>query len=292
MTERANFDHFLIQKACEKGAKLIEECCVLNFQRNQNELEVNTTKGNFKASFVIGADGANGIVARKLFSSESPKPCPAIECEVYVSKEKYVQHSRLTRFDMDASHGGYGWIFPKNDHLSIGICTLNKSKKSKLKAELEKYMEDLDLGTPERIEQAAYVIPVKRRQQLVSDRTFLVGDAAGLADPLTAEGIANAVISGKLAAQALLKSRLDPGLAKETYLKEMEDQILAELKVANVVARLFYRHFHLRKLFLSKVGNSFAESLSKVASGEETYQQIVNSSLGRRLLYKIADKVL
>ncbi|MDP0953131.1 hypothetical protein Q6283_27995, partial [Klebsiella pneumoniae] len=100
--------------------------------------------------------------------------------------------------------------FPKRDHLSIGVALFQKDDgdKTALKQHYQRYLQALGIQEVLRTESHGFVIPVSLRQgSLCQGGVMLVGDAAGTADALTAEGISNAMLTGQQAAQALASSR-------------------------------------------------------------------------------------
>ena len=93
-----------------------------------------------------------------------------------------------------------------------------------------------------------FQIPVTpRTDNYVRKGVFLVGDAAGFADPVTAEGISNAILSGNMAADAIIESELDLLIAEKLYNEKLEENLLPELKTGVKLAKLFYEH-HNRHL--------------------------------------------
>ena len=108
-------------------------------------------------------------------------------------------------FDFGAVDRGYGWIFPKGDHLNVGLYSLN----STIPQANRKLAEFVAAKTGQNISGAihGHRIPHdgRRFRQIRSD-ACLIGDAAGMIDPFLGEGIYNAVRSGQLAAGAILKA--------------------------------------------------------------------------------------
>jgi len=100
---------------------------------------------------------------------------------------------------------------------------------------------------------------------------LLVGDAAGLADPVTAEGISLAARSGRLAADAIIASQLDPGRACAGYDTALRP-MLAELRVARTLARLLYEYPRARRWMFQRVGQRLVEAITDVFMGARTYR--------------------
>jgi flavin-dependent dehydrogenase len=100
---------------------------------------------------------------------------------------------------------------------------------------------------------------------------LLVGDAAGLADPVTAEGISFAVRSGRLAAEAILAGGLDPGRVATAYRTALAP-LLRELRVARALARVLYQHPRARRWLFGRIGQRFVEAITDVCGGARTYR--------------------
>lgn len=133
MTSRTKFDAFLSEKAVDAGAELRDGTPVQRIQQTNSHVEVKTPGDTFQARMIIGADGMGGPTASygRLYDRWKPQQVAyAIESEVPVG-EKAVQDfvGAKAYFDMywGVSPAGYGWVFPKDDHLTVGVgCRLSR----------------------------------------------------------------------------------------------------------------------------------------------------------------------
>jgi len=154
----------------------------------------------------IGADGANSVVARALGLRSQRTLAAAIEAEVPLPPEAMRWFEQRMVFIFGKIHYGYLWIFPKHDHLTIGIGALHP-KAGELQRTLKEVMSRYGISL-EGVTLHGHPIPIYTHHEAVSTaRTLLVGDAAGLADPLSGEGIRFAIKSGRLAAESILSGR-------------------------------------------------------------------------------------
>ena len=170
---------------------------------------LHTSQGDVYTKFVIAADGALSPTAKLAGWKETRYLIPALEYEVEVSPEDFERLSQQVRLDFDAVPLGYGWSFPKRNHLSIGVASARRTKIN-LKKHYREYIETL--GIKEIVSESfhGFQIPLTTRTDgFVRKNVFLVGDAAGFADPLSAEGISNAITSGRLAAESIIEGELD-----------------------------------------------------------------------------------
>src|SRR5439155_20141818 len=188
MTMRDRFDHLLLGAAVARGAIVLAQRTVESVQVESGRVRIGTSAGEVEASFVIAADGANSTVARAAGWTEDRLLIPALECEVSVAPDVFAAFAATARFDFDVIPFGYAWSFPKKCHLSMGVLTLRPGS-ANLIDRFAAYVNRLGV-TPTAVERHGYVIPLSPRRRIVSGRRVLLcGDAAGLADPVTAEGI-------------------------------------------------------------------------------------------------------
>src|SRR5712692_6608763 len=197
MTMRERLDHLLASAAAAAGAALRTPCAVTGVTLEPRQVRLDTNTGPVTAAFVIAADGATGEVARLAGWGDGRHLIPALEYEARVDDATLDRFARVPRFDVGTVPYGYAWVFPKTAHLSVGVLTTHRGAIN-LHGQLEEYLRVIGLA-PQSMERHGFVIPVRPRAgPLARERMLLVGDAAGLADPVTAEGISFATQSGKL----------------------------------------------------------------------------------------------
>ncbi|MEN8804998.1 MAG: NAD(P)/FAD-dependent oxidoreductase, partial [Wenyingzhuangia sp.] len=191
--------------------------------------------------------------------------------------------SKEIRFDIDAIPSGYGWCFPKKNHLSVGVAALLKDN-NKIKQYCEEYIKFLGIEEVISIERHGYQIPVTPRLDgFVKNNVFLIGDAAGFADPLTAEGISNAILSGRLAANAIAKANGDTRLAGKLYETLITNSMMPELLTSMKLAKLFYGNKMARKFLLKNYGQRFSEALTDIFMGEKNYPKDINQKIKQKM---------
>jgi geranylgeranyl reductase family protein len=239
------FDHFLVQRAQQFGAALIDGQKVTQIQMDGDWVEISTADGIFRSPLVVGADGANSTVARELGLDRNIRYLTAIESEVAVSTEELAKWKSRIQIDLGCVPGGYAWVFPKRDHLSIGVGCLG-SKAKHLKYSHQKFLDSLSIGNYAVTKSSSHLIPTSTKARLVwQDKALFLGDAAGLADPLTGEGICNALLSARLAAPVIEDSLARGRIALHDYQEIVDSRITSELRMASVLSRFFVRFPHL-----------------------------------------------
>jgi geranylgeranyl reductase family protein len=276
MTMRSSLDALLVVAADSAGADVRPRTAIRGLSDSGGVVTLATSAEPVTAKFVIAADGALSTIARLAgWTRETRRLAAAIEAEVYVSDRDLARHGQV-RFDFDLPPHGYGWVFPKRDHLSIGIASVTRERA--LSALFARYLRGLGLERVIRQERHGFVIPVSpRRDGLVRSRVLLAGDSAGFADPVTGEGISFAIRSGRLAARALLDARLDVARVADAYERSVRRELSPELSVGRVLAKVLYASPRLRTWVFRRYGPRLAEAVTDIFMGSRTYARAVAS---------------
>jgi geranylgeranyl reductase family protein len=201
MTQRRRLDAFLVEAARASGADVREGVRV--------ELDpagrMATLDGErIRADVIVGADGANGTTAKATGLGGGIVHGVAYEGNVsydVVSRERYARRAVVELADIP---GGYGWVFAKGDHVNVGVGAW-QSEGPKLREHLKRVCEahGIDDGALESLR--GHRLPLRRPgTQVAGERALLVGDAAGLIDPVSGDGMYECFVSSKLATAAIL----------------------------------------------------------------------------------------
>ena len=281
MVMRDKFDNLLVEKAKEKGAEVYDNHKLTGLSFNEN-ITLHTSGGDITSKFVIAADGALSPTAKFAGWKETRYLIPALEYEVEVLPEDFDRLSKQVRLDFDAVPLGYGWSFPKKNHLSIGVASARRTKIN-LKKHYKKYLETLNIKEVVKEKLHGFQIPLTTRKDgFVKKNVFLTGDAAGFADPLSAEGISNAIISGNLAAKSIIESESDSEKAALLYEEKLQESLLPELKVGVFLSKLFYENKLMRNLLIKKYGVRVCEAMTDVLMGDRAYPLDIKQQLKER----------
>ena len=271
MVMRADLDFLLAHAAREAGAQLVEACPVNHAAERGDFVELATAQGKFRAKFVVVADGVHSATAKSLGWPALPARAPALEYEIHLAEEVFARFNQRPRFDFDAIEAGYAWIFPKREHLSVGILSTRRVC-TELQPKLMDYLAKLGITRIRKMEKHGYLIPIApRREPLARGRVLLTGDAAGLVDPVTAEGITYAIMSGQLAATALAEGRLAVARVAGLYQSLLEKNILRDLRAGRIFARALYNYPRLRNWAFRTHGQALSDFVAGVVMGERNY---------------------
>lgn len=241
MVRREELDARLTDQASQAGATVRRGEEVRSIEEMGRI--VNTDAEAYRARALVGADGHGSIVARTL-ALTSPRP----RCFRSIHVEYPSRGHQADEAVLDFSYpGGYAWFFPKGEVLNAGVCS--KESRWDLRPALEDFLrkEGVTPAGPPRYH--SWPIPLGGcYRPLHQSTSVLVGDAAGLADPLLGEGIAYAIMSARLAARAIDGYLKGMTADLSSYSATIRRTLHRDLKGLSVVAALFYR---FPRLFLA-----------------------------------------
>jgi geranylgeranyl reductase family protein len=273
---RSRLDAALVEEAQKAGAGLQEGCLVRQVSAQEQSVVLETSRGLFQANFVLAADGATSRVAQCLGWPAWTACAPAIEDEIEVPAEEIDRFRGVARFDFERVPHGYAWVFPKKQHLSVGVLSVRKRGPSLHRA-LDQYLDHLQLNPLQRHKRGFYIPLRPRPEPWTRQRVLLLGDALGLADPITCEGISFALLSGRLAAEAVVEGRYDEASVAAGFAYKLRQQLLPELRAARILARILYDWAGLRGLLFRIYGAQFCEAVADVMQGDRSYRGLLTS---------------
>jgi geranylgeranyl reductase family protein len=279
MVMRSNLDAHLLAHA---RAEVRTNSPIHEVVETPDHMSVKMRNGEiFESDYLIAADGANSITAHSLGLRRYRTLAAAIEVEAHVPAQVLQRYTHKAQFIFGEIRLGYLWIFPKAEHLSVGIGSLHP-KPGELQATLKRVMKRLGIpldGTPIH----GHPLPIfTRRQSIATQRALLVGDAAGLVDPFSGEGIRYAVKSGRLAAEAILSGNT------QDYSDRIYRQIGINHTLAYGLAMLFY---HLPWLcYALGIRNPFAtQAFIDLLSDQAGYLDVILRLFGTMPIYLITE---
>lgn len=275
MVQRDAFDNFLIEKAKALGAEVRDGTAVTALQFNNGAWQVTTDRGNFEARYLIAADGATGPCA-KLLGFKDSKPFVAGVLEVKVPP----QEPDVAKFEFGSLKNGFIWSFPKGDRytLSAGVMGNPKANAKDLEKQLKNYATQLgfDLANSQ-----YYQYPMllwSENKTLHAQNALLAGEAAGVTDPLLAEGIRPAMFTGVKAAEAVSQALAGDSAALAQYTQIIRDEWGNDMVWAQRLGGLFFKFPKIAY----KVGvkrPAAAQVMSKILCGQLRYSEIADQAM-------------
>lgn len=266
MTQRLRLDQYLAEQAAEAGADFRDGVRVTGIEAGADEVTVAVNGERLRGRTLVGADGVNGVSARALGLGEIESYGVALEGNLpyeHVSAERFRGRFVL---ELGVVPGGYGWVFPKGEHANFGIGGW-ESEGPSLRARLRRLCEVH--GTPfaalENVR--GYRLPVRSPDsRLARGQALVVGDAAGLVDPLSGDGMYGAFLSAKFASEAVADRLAGREASVEPYGARVTERLAADLR-ASWALKLALERFP-RTVFTLLRTNVLWRAVEKVLAGE------------------------
>jgi len=234
MVERSAFDFFCLKKTVTAGARFAVVKQIDKIVENNRTVSLTADGVVIRARLLIGADGVHSRVRRLTGRFVRFRPGFAIEGRL----DRTPPNDLNMGFDFSRVAGGYGWVFPKKGHINVGLYTLRSDVKITRQNLADYAVRRLGRPAPTRI--TGFPLGMGGwRYRPGRGRVLLVGDAAGLVDPLLGEGLYHAIISGQEAAAAIADAMDTGSDACKTYAKGLMP-IQRDLLFAQFASAVFY----------------------------------------------------
>ncbi|HEX4526428.1 MAG TPA: geranylgeranyl reductase family protein [Gaiellaceae bacterium] len=190
MTQRRRLDAFLLDAARERGVEVREGTTV--------------DVANAPADVIVAADGANGTTARAVGLGVGIVHGVAYEGNVPYGRVDRARYARRAVVELADIPGGYGWVFAKGDHVNVGVGAW-QSEGPRIREHLARVCAAHGLAADQLENLRGHRLPMRRPGvRIANERALLVGDAAGLIDPVSGDGMYECFVSSRLAAEAIL----------------------------------------------------------------------------------------
>lgn len=270
---RAEFDNFLFREAqAHPEATFFQGHTIQSVIAADQWVEVRTKEDSqpIRGRLIIGADGANSVVARQLAARrvDPLHHCGAVRA--YFRDVQGIDEGRIEAFLLKDYLPGYFWIFPlPNGIYNVGFGMLSKdiaAKRINLRDSFlriireDSKVQSLFQAAEQIGEVQGFGLPLgSRRRSISGERYMLAGDAASLIDPATGEGIGNAMLSARVAAEVAAKC-LEADNFSTSFLKQYDRMVYGklwpELRNKYLIQRLLKDRAWLIDLLVGQVANS------------------------------------
>ncbi len=238
MVMREKFDTLLLEQAKLAGAEFRPALQVRSLDLDA-PISVRGDGLHEDTSFLVCADGAHSPVGRMAGLGDGIAECAAWEVEVRAPAARLAAYRATALIDLGYPPWGYAWLFPKANVLSVGI-VLPRDQADSMKRRVRAYLDRLGLGSAAIEIARGHKIRFRRGgEPIVRGRVLLAGDAAGLADEFTEEGISYAIHSGRLAARSVIRA-LGSGESLQPYEADVDREIMPDLRAARLIGFMFY----------------------------------------------------
>jgi len=278
---RLDLNRMLLERAEKSGAAL-EQTRVLGIDRHNGGWLLRTQRGTVPADFCIVATGARNSL-REVGTEWSAQDT--------MSALGYYVPGQQERIDIQflPQLSGYIWVFPRCGHLSVGICGKGEPAKS-LRARLERYMLERDISLKEATFYSHMLPSLSgtswRRNRVSGDGWLAVGDAAGLVDPITGEGIYYAMRSGDLASRVVTSDAHGFAEIATAYRSLLSREFAHDLEFAASLAkrvfagRFLFRSVPQRMVEFTRGSVRFHELMQDLFAGTQSYLGLKRRLLG------------
>jgi geranylgeranyl reductase family protein len=247
MVLREEFDEALLRRAAGQGAVLRQRAPVRAIDQAADHASARLADGSVvTAKVIIGADGSSGVSARHV-GVQFEQVDLGLELEIAVPPSVARQWAGRVLLDWGQLPASYGWVFPKGDRLTVGVIAA-RGNGDATRDYLREFTGRLKLGSFDVVRDSGHLTRCRTDQSaLRRGRVLVAGDAAGLLDPWTREGISFALRSGALAGEFAAKAAVadrgqDAGSSLDEYAAAVGRVLVPEMRAGRVLLSAFTRH--------------------------------------------------
>lgn len=280
---REEFDTWLLEEAVEAGATFLSGVSVRSFVANDEYATLELAdKTRFTARYVVDASGTSSRIARQV-GVDLKSIDLGLELELASDPTDDRWRSRI-HLDWGPIPGSYGWVFPKGNSLTVGVIGA-KGEPDGLRRYLSDFVRQVGLMDAEVLKDSGHLTRCRtHRSPVGGKRVLLAGDAAGLLEPWTREGLSYATRSGAMAAEALamvIRRRAADEVALQIYRDQLESSLLPEMRAGFEALRAFERHPEIFHMLIADTAVGW-KYFGRITSGDTTIARAMRHVVVRR----------
>ena len=278
MTQRRRLDAFLVERAQEAGVEFRDGQAVTGVQQlPSGDYEVRVGDDVHLGRALVGADGANGVVKTALGFEHPREAAVALEGNIAMPNGMPSWLEGRVALQLGLVPGGYGWVFPKGDHVNVGVGGWKAIAGPHLREWLHTLCRDYGFDPASMTGLRGHHLPMVRPgAALAAGGAALVGDAAGFVDPLSGEGIHGAIASGVAVAPAVddyVSKRTATLASYETFVRR---ELLPDLAASHALMDIFHA-WPTPWVWLMQHSDRFFLRFCGILLGTETLDHLVHS---------------
>jgi geranylgeranyl reductase family protein len=274
MINREHFDFLLVSKAEKEGTCILDQVQVLDWVEGDEEITVITDSGEWPCLYLVGADGINSTIGTKRLPHNGEKRSVGFESDIPFQGPTQ-ERLGLVQIDLGSAPYGFGWVFPKKNYRATGIAGL-QGKVRDIGEMYGQFIENqgiLKEASGQQVHPYQFA-PFTGTTPLHQGNALWVGDAAGLIDPFSGEGLYYAIQSGRVAAEVISKTLKGKG-DLSSYTAKMLAELTDEFRSARRFSRLIYRWPQTSYRFLQS-HKWVVHLYFEILRGEKRYDEVWN----------------
>jgi geranylgeranyl reductase family protein len=289
LIDRLNFDDMLLRLAAEHGVETVTGVLVTSVIDDGEFATIKTDHGDYRSRYLIGADGSASRLGKYVGVSMARVDLGLeVELDSQAVSSDWAGHIHL---DWGPIPGSYAWVFPKQGTLTVGVIA-RKGMPTETRKYLVDFLAQRGLSELPVLRQSGHLTRCRTlTSPLGKGRVLLVGDAAGLLEPWTREGISFAIRSGRIAGSVVDRVIRGAGVglshdAQRTYAEEIDRTLGSEMRAGFICLRLFEKYPSVVHALMTR--SSFGwQQFCKITRGDVTLATMVQNRPARHVLQSV-----
>ncbi len=291
LVDRSEFDTALLEHAASLGVEVRSGVTVTAVTEDAYGALLSSSDGPIRARYVVGADGSASRIARHVGVSLAQVDL-GLEYELRAGPEHQQTWAGRVHMDWGPIPGSYGWVFPKGDTITVGVIA-RRGTADETRSYLKTFVEQQGLGDAEVVHESGHLTRCRTPDSpLGQGRVLVAGDAAGLLEPWTREGISFALRSGRIAGECAAKAAGPNGLPPSIgdlsrvvrdYTMRISQELGPEMEAGRVFLRAFERHPSVMHALLTRTPLGWRE-FQRLGRGQTNVARVLRFAPARWLM--------